>query len=56
MGMVAILVMRPGSFEQTFVPLHMKFDFDSPSDFWGEDVKRVWTATDDGGNLSNQDF
>ena len=32
MGMAAILLMWPGTFEQTFVPpserLHMKFDFD----------------------------
>ena len=38
MGMVAILVMLPGPFEQTFVPLHMKIDFDWPCGFWGQDV------------------
>ena len=48
MCMVAILVRWPISFEQTFIPpiplrLHMKFGFDWPSGFWGEDVGRVWT-------------
>ena len=43
MGMAAILVMWPWPFEQTFVPpipqkLHMKFEFDWPNGFWGEDV------------------
>ena len=43
MGMAAILVMWPGPFEQTFVPkflrsLHMKFEFNWPSGFRGEDV------------------
>ena len=42
MCMVAILVICPGPFEQFFVPvskrLHMKFDFDWPSSFRGEDV------------------
>ena len=49
MGMVAILVMWPGSFEQTHSPiprkLHVKFDFDWPSGFWGEDVWRMWMTT-----------
>ena len=26
---------------------HMKFDFDWPSGFWGEDVWRVWMTNDD---------
>ena len=47
MGMVAILVMWPGSFEQIFIHspfprrLHMKFKFDWHSGFW-EDVWRMW--------------
>ena len=36
------------SFEQTFVPpshwFHMKFGFDWPSGFWGEDVRSMWTT------------
>ena len=48
MGVAAILV-RPGSFEQIFVPpnplrLRMKFGFDWPSGFWGEVVWRLWTT------------
>ena len=38
MDMAAILVMWPGPFEQTLWRLHMKFDSDWPSGFWGEDV------------------
>ena len=44
MGMAAILVMWPRPFEQFFFPLshteklHMKYDFDWPSGFWGEGV------------------
>ena len=45
MGMAAILVMWPQSFEQTFVPKSQGFDFDWPSSFWAEDVWRVWTTT-----------
>ena len=50
MGMTAILVMRPGPFIQTFVPifprrLHIKFGFDWPSAFRGEEVRKWWTTT-----------
>ena len=43
MGMAAILVMWPGPFEQTFIPPShgdsiMKFGFNQPSGFLGEDV------------------
>ena len=43
MGMVAILVMWPGLFEQTFIPPShgdsiWNFIFNLPSGFWGEDV------------------
>ena len=37
-GMVAILVMLPGLFIYTLVTLHIKFGFDWPSGFRGEDV------------------
>ena len=37
-GMTAILVMWPGPFEQTRRRLHMKFDFNRPSGFRGEDI------------------
>ena len=52
MGMAAILVMWPGSFEQTFVPPSIGGSIwkltDWPRDFWGENVWRVWTTTTDG--------
>ena len=59
MGIAAILVMCPGSLEQTFVPpsqrRSIKFDFEWQSSFWGKDVSRVWTTTtDDGACLSNK--
>ena len=43
MGMAAILVMWPGPFIKALVPLfqrrlHIKFGFDWPSGFGGEDV------------------
>ena len=49
MGMAATLLTWTGPFEQTFVPpyhkrFHMKYDFDWPSAFCGEDVWRVWTT------------
>ena len=49
MGMAAILVMWPRSFEQTPRKLYVKFDFDWPIGFWAEDVWRLWTTTDNGG-------
>ena len=47
MGMVAILVMWPGRFGQTFVPPSQEgstwiFGFNWPSGFWGEDVWKCW--------------
>ena len=47
MGMVAILVMWPGPFEQTFVPpfqwkIHMKFGFNQPSGFSGKEASKCW--------------
>ena len=52
MGMAAILVTWPGTFEQTFFSpilrsLHMKFEFNWPSGFRGEDVWKCWRTTDD---------
>ena len=50
MGMVAILVMWPWTFEQTFVPilksLHIKCEFNWPSGFRGEDVWKCWRKDD----------
>ena len=50
MGMAAILVMWPGTFEQTFVPQSHRssiwnLSFDWPSGFWGEEFKE-WTTTE----------
>ena len=48
-GVVAILVMWPGPFEQTFAPilrsLHMKYEFNWPSNFREEDVRKCWQTT-----------
>ena len=51
MGMAAILVIWPGSFGQNFrspIPwrLHMKFNFDWPSSFWGEMFKECGRRMD----------
>ena len=52
MSMVAILVLSPGPFEQTFAPppilrsLHVvKFEFNWPSGFRGEDLWKCWRTT-----------
>ena len=52
MGVAAILVMWPGPFWTNFCSailrsLHMKFEFNWPSGFRGEDVWKCW-RTDDG--------
>ena len=38
MVMVAIFVMWPGPFEQTLVPIHIKFEFNLPSEKMFENV------------------
>ena len=51
MGMAAILGMWPWPFEGTFVPpthksRHIKFGFNWPSGFWGEDTLYLKMLTD----------